>query len=231
MIKETKKKFKQQKSINSELNFEEFCQKNDVIYKKMDDPRNQKSKRDFLREYDGKCPDYRCQKDGKEIFVEIKTLTNLTNQAREDSVDQRIKEIKAEGLSAGLTTELFNPIPEIEGPVRTMLKDASNKFKNLKNELRSSRILLLNGVSYDIGSTAHEIFLGDFHSYKRDGDRLVYVGFQKRKRGLFDETGSNVSAVIYWNNDLNRFEGIENPNAKISLSEDVFNIFFGVIKP
>jgi len=43
----------------------------------MDSPENEKIRNKFLADPSGKCPDFRCEKEGKEMFVEIKKLTNL----------------------------------------------------------------------------------------------------------------------------------------------------------
>lgn len=230
MTKRLKKQFKQQKAKDTEIIFEEFCLKNTLEYRKIDDLKNGTSKRELLKEPKGKCPDFWCKKEEKEIFVEIKTLTNLTNQKREESIDKAIDEIKAQGLPCGLTSEVFDPTVELEGPFTTFLKDTSSKFKNLKDELKQPRVIFINGVFGNIRFTLHALFLGAYDSYKKEGGELVYAGLKKKKDGLFDKTGSNVSAIICWDKDTNCFFGVGNPRAKISFSEEEFKTFFGKTK-
>lgn len=50
---------------------------------------------------------------------------------------------------------------------------------------------------------------------------------RKKERSLFDKTGSTVSAVVFWNKEENRFNGVANPKAKVEFSENNFNLFFG----
>lgn len=222
MIKSSKKQFKQQKSLKSESMFENFCQSNNITYKKLDDPINQKFRNDFLKMDNGKCPDFWCQKDWKQIFVEVKTLTNLTNQKREDSMDAAWKELKSKWLSHG-PIEVFNPIPEIQWPFTTFLKDTSKKFKNIKDEFDTPRVLFLNWVFGNMRFTTHAIFIWAYDSYAKG---WIYVGMRKKERGLFDKTGSSVSGIIYWDDELNCFCWLENPKTKFPLSEDIFKAFF-----
>lgn len=230
MTKRLKKQFKQQKARDTEIIFEEFCQKNAFEYGKIDDPKNSSLKSKFLKEPSGKCADFWCKKEGKEIFVEIKTLTNLTNQKREESIDKAIDEIKAKGLPGGMTSEAFDPTVELEGPFTTFLKDASSKFKNLKDGLQQPRILFINGVFVNMRFTSQALFLGAYDSYKKEGGELVYAGLRKKKDGLFDKTGANVSAIIYWDKESDQFFVLSNPKAKIFFSEEEFKTFFGKTK-
>jgi hypothetical protein len=227
MARRLKKQFKQQRALESELNFENFCQKNNIEYKKIDDSKSYVWKKKFLKNVHGKCPDFWCKIKNKEIFVEIKTLTNLTNEKREISIEKEIKKIKNNGLPGGMVSEVFSPTPEIEGPFTTFLKDSSSKFKNLKDELSQPRILFINKIfGSNIRFAINALFLGAYDSYKKESGKLVYAGLNKTKRGLFDKTGSNVSAVIYWNKERKHFQCAANSSAKISFSGDYFNAFF-----
>lgn len=216
------KKRRQQKGINTEKGFEKFCDQNKIIYSKIDNNRG-KSK-DVLKNPGpgGKCPDYLCLKDGIQIFIEVKTHTLLTNEARNKYMKRVICDKKAAGLSGTTMFEPFDPHLELKGVFEGYLRGASQKFKNIKEEVNFPRILLLNGqfvYKHDIIA----LFLGAYYSFKRGGE---YDGLLKKHRGLFDQTGSNVSAIVYWSFGNKRYEGIENPKAKIKLSEDDFKKFF-----
>nr|MDA3815212.1 hypothetical protein [Patescibacteria group bacterium] len=116
-------------------------------------------------------------------------------------------------------------VKELEAPLKTFLKNSSAKFKNLKNELSQPRILFINGV-FGARFNINALFLGVYDSYKKENGKLVYAGLNKTKKGLLESTGSNVSAVIYWNKEASRFYGISNQNATISFSEKAFKNFF-----
>ncbi len=228
MKSKSKKDLKQEKASNTEDNFELFCQKNYDDFSKLDNINNLKEKTKFLTNPSGKCPDFWCKEKGKEIFVEVKTLTNLTNKAREDQMDRAAKRIQKAGLGGGILSPVFDPTPELEGPFTKFIKDSSSKFKNIKNEITAPRVIFLDaGLFGNSRFTTHALLLGAYDSYAMEDNELVYAGLKKEKRGLFDKTGSNVSALIYWNSDDNCFSGVGNPNAKISLSEEDFAIFFG----
>jgi hypothetical protein len=230
MTHKQKNQLKQQKAVNTEADFENFCQKNDIIHIKMDRLENTEPRRMLLKNKDGKCPDFWCKKDGKEIFVEMKTLTNLTNEKREKMIEKATEKIVTEKRPFGMVSGVFDPIPEMQGPFTTMLKDASKKFKNLKDELETPRILFLHGIFFNARFTIHAIFLGAHDSYRKENGKLVYAGLTKGKTGLFDKTGSNVSAIVYWNKESDCFCALENPKAKLHFSEDIFETFFNKAK-
>jgi len=230
MSKQQRKRFKQETALATENSFEQFCQKNNIEYSKLDLQKNKSARNKYLINPMGKCLDFWCKKEGKEIFIEVKTLTNLTDQKREVIIEAAIDDIKSKKLPGGITSEAFDPIPELEGPFTTFLKDASSKFKNIRSNFQHPKILFLDGVAMPKRIILNAIFYGAFDSYKRKGSKLVTAGLQKTKRGLFDKTGSNVSALIYWNKDKNCFYGLENYKAKISFSENYFETFFGKTK-
>lgn len=226
MNKKLKKQFKQKRAIDAEIFFESFCINNGCEYVKLDSVDQVGAREKFLQNKDGKCPDFWCKIEGKEIFVEIKTLTNLTNQKREEIIEKATTEIISAGLAGGMTSEVFSPEPELRGPFTKFIKDASNKFKNIKESLKIPRILFIDGFFGDMRFSAHSIFLGAYDSYKKENNKLVYCGMRKKEKGIFDSTGSNVSAVVWWDKKYNCFQGLENIKSKISLPLETFNHFF-----
>ena len=54
----------------------------------------------------------------------------------------------------------------------------------------------------------------------------VGSNWKKDRPGLFDSTGTNISAVVYWNKNLERYETMANSKAQIPLQEEDFKIFF-----
>ena len=219
------KKYKQQKAEQSEINFSDFCKQRKTECIALDNIKFQRQK--FLIKPNGKCPDFWCKKDNQEIFVEVKTLTNLTNAKREKQINKKIEEGIKIGKNFIRTSEMFNPTIELKGPFETFLRSASSKFKNIRKNYNFPKILLLCDV-INIRFECHAIFLGAYDSYSKVDGKLKYVGMRKKKRGLFDKTGSNVSALIFWNKEAKCFNGIANPKAKIEFSEDDFNLFFGI---
>ena len=214
------KKLRQQKGIDTEVDFENFCDQNNIIYSKIESDVSER--KDKLKKPVGKCPDYLCLKNGFHIFVEIKTHTLLTNEARNKYMKGVIYDKKAAGLSGTTMFEPFDPRPELKGVFDGYLRNASKKFKNIKEEFDFPRVLLLNSQSvYEHDITA--LFWGAYPSFKRGGE---YACLLKLHPGLFDQTGSNVSAIVYWNYKNKRYEGIRNSKAKLKLSEDVFKKFF-----
>lgn len=228
MSSRKQKQYKQEKSFNAEKFFSKFCEDNHIICEKLDiqiEP-SKKLREKFLQDVNKKRPDFWCKKSEKEIFVEVKTLTNITNQKRQQTIEKNIETIQKEGKKFGFTSEVFDPIPELKNPITTILKDASNKFKNIKSNINFPRILFINGIFGNPRFTTNAVFLGAYNSYaKRDG-KLVNIGFRKKENGLLDNTGSNVSAIIYWNKDTEGFEGFGNPGAKVSFPEKDFQTFF-----
>jgi len=220
MTKSLRKKTKQGLAQKTEVDFEGFCRRNGICYEKIDEPKNMVSKKKFLRDVEGKCPDFWCKKNGKEIFVEVKTLTNLTNQKREESMEKLIEENRSKSLPC---VEVFDPTPEIRGPFKGFLKKASKKFKNLRCDLVQPRILFIDGMFEIDRFTINTLFLGAYDTYNT---KLTYTGLRKKEKGLFDETGSNVSAVMYWNEQVGYFQYAINPKAKISFTEDFFSAIF-----
>jgi|GEM_PF-5965596 len=214
-----KKQLKQEKAKDSEILFENFCKKNSIECEKVDSFLNKNLRSKFLIKQNGKCPDFWCKKNGEEIFVEIKTITNLTNQKREHYLD--------EVSGKNVPIDVFNPADELKGPLETFLKDASKKFKNLKKDINQPRILFIEGIFANSRFILRKVFLGVCDSYKRGG---IYDGLKKVNVGLFDKTGSNVSAIIYWDKESNCFGGIENFKAKIFFSDNKFDIFFDKTK-
>ncbi len=222
-------KYKQQKAKKSEIDFSDFCKQRKIEYEVLDNLDNKFQRRKFLINPNGKCPDRWCRKKNQEIFVEVKTLTNITNAKREKQINEAIKNGLRNGQNIIQTSEVFNPIPELKGPFETFLRDASSKFKNIKNNYNFPKILLLNNV-INIRFACYSIFLGEYDSYSKINGELEYVGMRKKERGLFDKTGSSVSALVFWDKEAECFNGIANPKAKIEFSVKNFNLFFGIKK-
>lgn len=85
------KKYKQRKAEQSEINFSDFCKRRKIECVALDDPNNKFQRQKFLIKSNGKCPDFWCRKDKQEMFVEIKTLTNITNAKREKQINEAIE--------------------------------------------------------------------------------------------------------------------------------------------
>src|SRR3990167_9364934 len=85
------KKWRQQKSFDAELNFEEFCKERSIVHN-----------------------------------------TLLTNEARDKAMTQIIQAKKSAGLSGTTIFDPFDPRPELKGVFDGYLRDASRKFKNIK---------------------------------------------------------------------------------------------------
>lgn len=209
MIYQTKKlrgkQWRQQRGSDSEFNFDKFCKERNILCTRLE--QDETARKKFLKDSNGKCPDFHCSNKGIQIFVEVKTHTLLTNEARNKEMTRVILAKKSAGLSGTTIFDPFDPRPELKGVFEGYLKNASSKFKNIKEDYKFPRILLLNShhaIEFDIQA----IFLGAYPSFYQGGK---YAGLNKTHRGLFDSTGTNVSAVIYWNNDKKRFEGRGNP--------------------
>lgn len=221
-------KYKQQKAKKSEINFSDFCEQRKIKCVALDNLDNKFQRQKFLIKPNSKCPDFWCQKNNQEIFVEVKTLTNITNAKREKQMDEEIKKGLKDGKKI-IKLPDFDPIPEFKGPLENFLKDASSQFKNIKEDYNFPKILLLCDV-ITASFSCNIIFSGEYNSYSKIDGKLTCVGMRKKERGLFDKTGSSVSALVFWNKEAGRFNGIANPKAKIEFSEDNFNLFFGIKK-
>jgi hypothetical protein len=224
MVLQTKKlgekKWRQQKGSDAELNFEEFCNDNGISCIKLE--RDHKVRSSVLKNSEGKCPDFLCIKDENKIFVEVKTHTLLTNEVRNRDMKKTIQAKKAAGLSGTTIFGPFDPRPELKGVFNGYLKNASKKFKNIKEECIFPRILLLN-VLPSRTPDIRAVFSGLYPSFQQDGS---FAGFSKVHRGLLDSTGQSMSALIYWNADMERYECLANSRTQIPFFEEEFKIFF-----
>jgi hypothetical protein len=205
---------RQQRGKSYETKFIDFCSKNKIKCIYLDTSIKEKKK--YLKNKQGKSPDFLCQKNNKSIFVEIKTHTLLTNEARNNEMLQIIKTKKSNGLSGTTIFKPFDPLPELKGVFEGYLRGASRKFKNIKEEYSFPRILLLDGIQVEEIDICR-IFLGKLW----DVYGKTYI---KKEIGLLES--SNVSAIIYWVESLNKYKGVENHKAKFPLSEIGFNNFF-----
>lgn len=226
LTKKSIREYKTAKAQQSEINFSDHCQQRKIKCVKLDAPNNQSQRRNFLIQPSGKCPDFLCKVEGKNIFVEVKTLINFTGAAREKSIKESNKASRVAGNFIHFSP-LFEPIPELKRTLKTSLKDVQKKFKNIKEEYKYPCVMLLCDV-FGIELIGHQIFLDAYESYMEKDEKLVYCGWQKteREQGLFDKIGSNVSAVVFWNEPTKCFNYIANPKAKIYLSKRHFNLFF-----
>ena len=209
----SKNYLKQKKATRSEKIFQKFCVEKKIDCKRLDEPHTLFLRKQILKDPAGKCPDFICLKGSEKIFVEVKTLTNFTNAAREKRIEQKI-------------VEAFDLIPELKGPLRNFLKDASNKFKNIKEECDCPGVMYLDGV-FGAPETIPVVYAGVCHTYVKVGGELKYVGRTKTQRSLFDERGSHVSAIVWYNDEKKRFECLENSKARVKLTEGIFSFFFG----
>ena len=207
----------------SEDDFARFCYEKGISFISLDE--NSVEREKFLKNPKGKCPDFFCTKNNLSMFVEVKTHTLLTNMAREKSMRDKYSASKSGSSSITMLSGPFNPVPELKVPFKEYLRDSSDKFKNIKSEHGFPRVLLLSGFHIE-RFDVHAVFSGKYEGYKKVDDKLVYIGMVKEHNGLFDSTGSNVSAVVYWNAHSKRYEGIENHNSLIKLSSEDFQVFF-----
>lgn len=212
------KELKDIKSKEAENHFEEFCTKKGIQFSKVDNKKNMELRGELLIDPSpkGKAPDYFCTKDNKSIFVEVKTLIHLTNKARTDKLlDEKSLEI----------SEILSPKEELRTPLKTKLEKSVKKFNNVKSQT-IPRVLLLSGFFSTPKWFAEAIFLGAHPSYKKVDDKLVDAGLLKSDVGLFDLIGSNVSAIVYWDDEMMFHGGVGNSNPLIPLStEDFFHFF------
>lgn len=226
--KSEEKRLRQQQASSAEFDFERFCKEKNISSIWLEKDKKAQSK--FLRNHRGRCPDFLCVKGENQIFVEVKTHTLLTNEARNRKMSQIVQKKRSDGISGTTIFEPFDPRPELKGVFENDLKDTSKKFKNIKNENIFPRVLLLTSLFRSrIDLDIRAVFLGVYPSFyfSKNGEDAG-SGWKKEHPGLFDSTGSNVSAVVYWNNDLKRYEGIANPRARIIFSEKDFKRFFGI---
>ena len=226
-IKKSKKTWKElyriEQAQKTENDFSNFCNKNSILCQKLDSVENKSLRTKYLKNADGDCPDFIIRKDDKYCFVEVKTLTNFTNAKREKEIDTRREYLQKKRRSGTILNDTIDFYTELWGPFRTFIQSASSKFKNVKFEYKYPRVLLVGGFNIDqIRMSA--LFHGSYLSYDIKLER--WIGFQKKKPGLFDKTGSNISAVIYWNRDFNRYFCLENQRSLIKFSETTFNHFF-----
>jgi hypothetical protein len=212
-----------QESQQTENNFSNFCKDKGICCCKLDDEKSQSFRTKYLKEPKSNCPDFLIEKNNKHCFVEVKTLTNFTNAKREKEINTRRELLQKNHQSGIILNDTVDFYSELWGPFTTFIRSSSKKFKNIKADFEYPRLLLVGGFNVDqIRMSA--LFHGSYLSY--DLKLQKWVGFQKKKAGLFDKIGSNISAVIYWNNDFGRYFCLENPRSKVKFSEQLFNHFF-----
>ena len=219
-----KKNYKIQESRKTEDNFSNFCKENNISCYKLDSKENQLLRIKYLKKPDSSCPDFLIKKDNRCCFVEAKTLTNFTNAKREKEIDARRKHLQKNRQSGIILNDTIDFYTELWRPFKTFIQSSKRKFNNIKDEYNKyPRLLLVGGFNIDqIRMSA--LFHGSYLSY--DIKLKKWIGFQKKKVGLFDKIGSNISAVIYWNENFNRYFCLENPRFKIKFSEENFDHFF-----
>jgi len=211
-------RYGQKKAEKAEINFCYFCKQRSVDFIKLDSSDGSFKRKKYLVDSNGKCPDFWCKINNQEIFIEIKTLVNTTNKARE------VRMFNSSRDGAVNRFDVFDPIPELIGPFENFLKKAKLKFRNIKKEYNHiPRILVLDGGINIDRFLCNAIFLG---AYDACSESEIW-SLQKKGKGLFDKNGSDVSALVFWNKKEKRFNGISNPRAKIDFSENNFDLFFG----
>lgn len=227
IVKKVKRTWKEiyriEESQKTEDGFSNFCKENNISCHKLDNVENKAFRIKYLKNPNSSCPDFLIEKGNKRCFVEAKTLTNFTNAKREKEIDARREYLQNKHQSGIILSDTIDFYTELWNPFRTFIQSSSSKFKNIKQGYQYPRILLVSGYNIDqIRMSA--LFHGSYLSY--DIKLEKWVGFQKKKPGLFDKTGSNISAVIYWNTDFNRYFCLENHRSLIKFSEATFNHFF-----
>src|SRR3989344_997589 len=212
-----------QDAEKTETDFSKFCDDNGIACNKLDIPENRPLRVEYLKNADSNCPDFLIKKDERFCFIEAKTLTNFTNAKRQKEIDARREALHKKRQSGIILNDTIDFYTELWGPFKTFIQSTSKKFKNIKEKYKYPRLLLVGGSNVDqIRMSA--LFHGSYLSY--DIKLEKWIGFQKKKMGLFDKMGSSISAVIYWNKDFKRYFCLENPRFKIKFSETDFKHFF-----
>lgn len=218
-----KELYRVQEARKTESDFSKFCEVNSIFCQKLDILENKPLREEYLKNADGNCPDFLIKKGDRFCFVEAKTLTNFTNLKREKEIDVRREALQRKRQSGIILSDTIDFYTELWGPFKTFIQSCSKKFKNIKDKYEYPRLLLVGGFNVD-QTRVSALFHGSYLSYDIRQER--WIGYQKKKAGLFDKIGSNISAVIYWNKDFNRYFCLENPRFKIKFSEANFNHFF-----
>jgi hypothetical protein len=213
-MKKAVRKINEVKASESEYFFWNYCDQKKLNCFKLEGKAGEHFRHRFLENPNGKVPDFYCHTKGKEIFVEVKTLTNFTNKAREKK------------MGTVSVSEIFDPSEERKGPITKMARDTNKKFKNIKDEFKGPGLVFISGIQGDPAFDLHKLFLGAYLSYSKKEDELVSCGYLKKERGIFDRTATSVSAIIYWSVGNNCIEGFENPRAKIPFTKEDFLLFF-----
>ena len=177
----------------------------------------------YLTEPGRKSPDFLCIKNELSLFVEIKTRTTFASDTKMREITKEARAKKATGQS-GIASFSFDPIADAKNTFIYYAKNASMKFKNIKKEFNFPRVLILCG--YINSTDVNVIYFSRKDNYKLMDNKLIYNGLVKDGPGVLDSTGSNISAIVYWNKDLKRYEGSENPNGIIPLPNSTFEKFF-----
>lgn len=217
---QTVKRAREKQASQTQSAFEEFCIKNGIDCVALE--RNRDKRIDFLKDSNGKCPDYFCEKDKQSIFIEVKTHILITNAARELSMEREFKAAGDTGSKIHIIAPAYDPIPELRVPFENYLRDASRKFKNIKDDYSFPRILFLSGFNvgyYEIKA----VFRGLYDGISIPSNTPVLV---QQHRGILESTGSNVSAIVCWDSEEKRYFCVVNPKALIMFSKDDFNRFF-----
>lgn len=199
----------QEKSQKSEEDFKVFCGKNKIECVKLDSPQSISLRKKFLKNPNGSTPDFWCRKNKKEIFVEIKFLTNKEIlDPKNDGMVLDVKEIYEKTLDSDL-------------------RKSRKKFKNIKEIFKSPKIVIIYGMispRYHIESILLEVY----PTYIKSKGKLVSLGNKKNinKESFFDKRGGDISAFIAWDDKNNIFCGAGNPNTKIPFLEEDYDLFF-----
>lgn len=212
MSSKLEKLHKESKAKNSEHKIIEFCLQNWITCIKLDEELGS-VKSEYLKRKQWKCPDFYCEINWNSLFIEVKTITNTTNDAREKKIKEWI-------------IEVFEPQIELIWPMTSLLKDASEKFKNIKSEYKHiPKILFITGIFWEQEHFINSIFWGIYEAYKFTSSKEGDWWWIKNTRWLFDSTGSNVSAIVYWNDSTEQLNCLANHNAVTSFDEESFYNF------
>ncbi len=85
MSSKLEKLHKESKAKKSEQKLIEIFSQNWISFIKLDEEQ-ENVKSEYLENKQWKCPDFYCEINWEKLFIEVKTITNTTNDARERKI-------------------------------------------------------------------------------------------------------------------------------------------------